>query len=635
MYAPRSWHLGVAVFLLLIPSVQGQITWFDSGELGAAAAGLGVAHPTGFPLLCILGYALQLIPLGPVPFKLALLCAASVAAATALIHATAVGQGARPWPAALGALFFPSVGVVWLHGTVIEVYALNTGLLALLAWLLLTPASRLEGRVGSDPTAAGEPRWRLAALLTGLGLGAHATFALLGAVLWVVALTRHRAWRRLPPWVGIGVLGALVILYLPAAASRSPWLNWGDPSSAAGLWSHLTAAGIRESFAGEMGVWGAGSGHAALAWLRNAAGVHWELPVLVALAAGAWCGSRAAWGVALAALAADGLFSVFLNPMGQADLQTGMPGAWALSLALAHSAGHVRLSSWMRWIPMALGGGMVLASAMETHAQHQEDGLASRHGHAALLEPSPGAIAVLSSDHLAGQALYFQGIEGMRPDVVALVVQHLPDRVEVAHRYAQSGLEPPLTFMSTPREAQLAAVLALTRSEIERTGVWWEPGDGRFDPTLAEALRPGRFLYRLAPSMAAARAPLGALVPPGGDLMRRLGWGPAPTPALRSRRAMSDASRHRGVWHLLREEVSQGAVCLDEAVALDDTNTRALLNLAAARRRTGDLAGAITLLERTIALDPTYTKAVRNLDAYRAEVDGAEPSGTGAGSNLR
>ena len=151
----RSWHLGLFVFLALIPCVSGQIGWYDAGEFGAAAAGLGVAHPTGFPLLAILGYSAQLLPFGSLPFKLALLCAAALAVTTALIHATVVQVGGRPWPAAIGALFYPGVEVVWLHGTVLEIYALNTCLIACLAWLLCAPT----------------PRWRTAALVTGLGLG--------------------------------------------------------------------------------------------------------------------------------------------------------------------------------------------------------------------------------------------------------------------------------------------------------------------------------------------------------------------------------------------------------------------------------------------------------------------------------
>ena len=63
-------------------------------------------------------------------------------------------------------------------------------------------------------------------------------------------------------------------------------------------------------------------------------------------------------------------------------------------------------------------------------------------------------------------------------------------------------------------------------------------------------------------------------------------------------------------------------MCLEEAVGLDPANTRALLNLAAARRRTGDLAGAIALLEGLVEVAPGYIKAQRNLDAYRLEASG-------------
>ena len=210
----------------------------------------------------------------------------------------------------------------------------------------------------------------------------------------------------------------------------------------------------------------------------------------------------------------------------------------------------------------------------------------------------------------------------MRPDVVALVVQHLPDRAGVAHRYAAGHASVPAAFAKVAPEAQVDAVRALTRAELERTSVAWELGDGRFDPVVARALRPGRALYHLAPSADAARAPLGPLRAPGSDLLRRLG--PSEEIGLRSRRVLSDVSRHRGVWHLLRGEVEPGAACLEEAVALDETNPRALLNLAAARRRTGDLPAAIALLEQTLKLAPTYAKARENLRTYQAAASGSE-----------
>src|SRR5690348_2553990 len=59
----------------------------DSGELTTAAFGLGVAHETGFPLFCLAGKLLALVPLGEVALRLDLLSALSGAAAAALAWA--------------------------------------------------------------------------------------------------------------------------------------------------------------------------------------------------------------------------------------------------------------------------------------------------------------------------------------------------------------------------------------------------------------------------------------------------------------------------------------------------------------------------------------------------------------------
>jgi len=304
--------------------------------------------------------------------------------------------------------------------------------------------------------------------------------------------------------------------------------------------------------------------------------------------------------------------------MGQADLQTGMPGAWSLALALALVAGDVRTGTRLRFAPpLAIALLVCLTTSSWALEPPQEDELAARYGQVALMEPGPNAVVLLSSDHLAGQFLYLQGIEGLRPDVVSLVIQHLPDRDDVAHRYGHSGLTPPKSFKAVERSSQHDAVVALTRDELTRTSVYWELGDGRFDPMLSPVLRPGHVLYQLAPSEEIARAPLGPLRAPGGALTSALAS--SPQLALRSRRVLSDASRHRGVWHLMRGELPEGAACLEEAVALDATNPPALLNLAAARRRQGDLGSAITLLERALEQRPTYDKARSNLTAYRRE----------------
>ena len=86
--------------------------------------------------------------------------------------------------------------------------------------------------------------------------------------------------------------------------------------------------------------------------------------------------------------------------------------------------------------------------------------------------------------------------------------------------------------------------------------------------------------------------------------------------SFRSRRALSDVLRLRGVWHLLRAETALGARVLEGAVAFDPHHPPSLLNLAAARHRQGDVAQAIELLERALVINPNYAKAKENLVRY-------------------
>lgn len=591
--------LALAVFAALLPAVHSDVSWYDSGELSTAAAVLGVGHPTGFPVFSALGHALSLLPLGAMPFRLAIGSAAAIAAATGLLLALARRHGARLLPAALGALFYPAVFVVWLHGGLVEVYALNGLAIALLAWLLLRP----------DPDLA------RAAFVTGLALGTHASVVLSAATLWVFTSARLRTLRPVLRAVPFGLLGALVILYLPLASLRDPWLDWGDPETPARLWRHLTASGIRESFAGEMGEGGAAGARALAAWARLAAGPFPALPLVLGAAACAVARPRVpALGLALVVLG-DAVFSALLNPMGQADLQTGLPGALGLAGLLALGAGTARGPRPARLAATAAALLAVVTAASERPQDRATDEWAGAFGREALDAAPPGALVLTATDHLSSLSLYLQGVEGYRPDLTVLVKQHLVDTPGVADRYARSGLQPPEAFASLDAADQLARALALVRAELPRRAVLWELGDGRFDPAVAQVLRPAGLLYRVATDPEDAARPL----PVEPSAVAALVDARAPTdpPRFRTRRVLSDSERLRGTWRLLRGETAAAATPLAAAVALDPESARAWVALAALQHRRGERAAAIATLERALRLDPDYAKARENLEAYR------------------
>ena len=76
----------VIYWLTLAPTV----TFVDSGELIAAAATGGVAHPPGFPLYLLLAKAATLIPAGSIATRIHMFSAVCAALASAVMTLTIV-----------------------------------------------------------------------------------------------------------------------------------------------------------------------------------------------------------------------------------------------------------------------------------------------------------------------------------------------------------------------------------------------------------------------------------------------------------------------------------------------------------------------------------------------------------------
>ncbi len=233
------------------------VTWVDSGELAAAGAHLGIAHPPGYPLYLLLAHLFAQLPVGAVSLRIALLSAVSTAAATALLYSTAwkvaagaVGSSGRRWPAALatlsGALLYAFARTPWSQAVIVEVYALHGALLA----ALLCMGWRVAGGPGE-----GAPVHRLLMLgvLFGLGLTHHLTAALNVFALVAVLILYARGRRhdgpadgpaRLRGWwlAGAGTVPPLLLyLYLPIRSQMNPRVAWDYPDTWHRFWVHVSA----------------------------------------------------------------------------------------------------------------------------------------------------------------------------------------------------------------------------------------------------------------------------------------------------------------------------------------------------------------------------------------------------------
>jgi len=129
----------------------------DGHELTVAAATLGVAHPSGYPLYTWLAHLFTRLPVGEVAYRTNLLSSVAGAAAVGTLFLLGRAAGLSRGPAVFAALLFGVSNTFWSQAVITEVYAPNA--LAMLATMLLLVRGHLVG----------------AALALGLSLGTHMT----------------------------------------------------------------------------------------------------------------------------------------------------------------------------------------------------------------------------------------------------------------------------------------------------------------------------------------------------------------------------------------------------------------------------------------------------------------------------
>lgn len=207
----------------------------DGGDLIAAAATGGVAHPTGYPLYLILARGFQLLPIGSLAFRTNLLSAVAAALAAALIYfvvsdyLSSIDEEKSPrWLTGLiSAYAFGLSPLVWSQAVITEVYALNAFFIALILFLVSTTAIQKTGLNNRD---------RMLGLTFGLAVGNHVTIILVFPIILLSRISVHavtgkwqfdaRSLCRRIAWI---LVGLLVYFTLPLRAFSKPPINWGNP----------------------------------------------------------------------------------------------------------------------------------------------------------------------------------------------------------------------------------------------------------------------------------------------------------------------------------------------------------------------------------------------------------------------
>ncbi len=234
----------IVAILSLLTSLPG-VGFIDSGEMAAAAATLGVPHPTGYPILMILGRVFAL-PFAENPATGLNLLNALLAGGSGSFLLLLFARFLRPIPStskdardqtmravyipAAVALLIATSTIWWSVGTGFEAYALHAFFLTALSWAFLRFTDEIEER-GDASSRTG----LLFALLLGLSFSNHLTTAILAPAFLI-----HYGVVAGVNGTSVILLGLLPYLYLPIRAAADPLLNWGRPSTLGRLLEHVT-----------------------------------------------------------------------------------------------------------------------------------------------------------------------------------------------------------------------------------------------------------------------------------------------------------------------------------------------------------------------------------------------------------
>lgn len=205
----------------------------DNGELILAAYGLELAHPTGYPLFCVLGKIFtSLIPFGTIAWRINAMNAIISAAGIGILF-LALSEVARKQIALFIALFFAVSPLFWDTAASAEVHGLSALLISLELLLFLLWRRTRDRKLLC-----------YLALTAGFAATNHMISMLImpGLLLGILLHDRRviRDWPVLLKSLVLFLLPLSLYLYLPIRAEASRGSIWGDFYAAYGFWGHVT-----------------------------------------------------------------------------------------------------------------------------------------------------------------------------------------------------------------------------------------------------------------------------------------------------------------------------------------------------------------------------------------------------------
>lgn len=249
----------ISSFVVYLFTICPSVGFTDSGELAVVACTLGIAHPTGYPLITLVGRVWTMFPS---PFEeiirlnvlSALLTALGVSIFFKLLRALrrskrifGVEVFDRKWK---GLYIFDIVSIVsslilsfsttyWSQSTAFEVYSFHVTLILITLLLFI---KGIDQQLRSPEHVS---KYLISsAYVLGLSFSNHMTsILLLPGLLWLYFKSfgfSKQVIKKTCVFVPAFLLGLSVYLYLPIRSAGDPILDWGHPADLERLYWHLS-----------------------------------------------------------------------------------------------------------------------------------------------------------------------------------------------------------------------------------------------------------------------------------------------------------------------------------------------------------------------------------------------------------
>lgn len=247
----------VIPFIVYVITLAPSVYFIDSGELGAAASNLNIAHPTGYPLFTLIGNLFSKLPIAGKIYNLNLMSAVFGALGSFMLYKLLLLlviqfrinldkkqsqklNGETLNKICLGCSLIAAFGLTyWNSSNVIEVYSLHIALFVSAIYFFLKAIFGIRGG-----RSIVDINLIASALLIGLGFSNHLSTAY---------LIPGFAYLYFSVYGGkIDSIKALTVLFVPLLIGLSAYLyiliransaefSWGNPNTIERLWNHISA----------------------------------------------------------------------------------------------------------------------------------------------------------------------------------------------------------------------------------------------------------------------------------------------------------------------------------------------------------------------------------------------------------